>query len=91
MRKYIDIRKLEKEKLDILGMPLKVGDWIATAESAYGNGYRLSYGKIHSFTTHFINLCDDNGDKCGRKAFDKVMKITAQIKYNKENYPEYFL
>ncbi len=80
-----------KEHLDVLGMPIKEGDTIAYAESAYGNGYRIDHGKIHSFTKNFVNLCDSNGKKCDRKAFNKVIKITAQIKYNKENHPEYFL
>lgn len=80
-----------EEKVDVLGMPLEVGDTIAYAESAYGNGYRIDHGKIHSFTKNFVNLCDDKGNKCGRKAFDKVIKITAQIKENKEKHPEYFL
>ena len=81
-----------KEHLDVLGMPLEVGDIIAFAESAYGNGYRIDYGKIIGFTEKFIKISHLDSDRqCGRKAYDKVIKITAQHKWNKENHPEYFL
>jgi hypothetical protein len=91
MTHYVNTEELEKNRLDKMGMPLEVGDWIAYAESDYGNGYRIGWGQIHSFTPNFANLCDENGKKCGRKALNKTIKITKQIEWNKENSPEYFL
>lgn len=89
------MEKTQKEKVtkftDVLGRPIKIGDFVSFAYGYGRSGYGITTGYVIRETPKKLYIGKSLTDTGTQKEPNKVLVIDSQYQANKLDYPELYI